>query len=314
MDKQAREAASSDKNHALKKEFEVYSRAIAVEMERIHTLQDIREHLISKVKQTNKMIKKERDTIGKLEQKWNKQHEIAEEFSTEITKLEKKREQIQKDHDKAYEELHNVKERYNQLLVAGKQIEADLTENLRRSEMEFEKRLLVLKEEKSKLEKELKDLNATEADVAAARDYHKEKSKGWNELIHELKELKALKLHHALDSVIHKSKNEKLKLHQIISYLQHQQHEIDEIEMEQIAKRNVYNEAIRMHAPVIEKIDQNEDEEENRRNGLIELRSSVEELERELEQQKSRVRILRVQAVESAVHHHGTGVSSKNIE
>ena len=105
VDQQAREAASKGKRHALKREFEVYvrawssrislfhyvtqitrislthtttkllenhiehrySRAVAVEMERINTLQDIREHLISKIKHTNKLSSKERETVRKLE-------------------------------------------------------------------------------------------------------------------------------------------------------------------------------------------------------------------------------------------------------
>jgi len=63
VDEQARKAAGDKHNHALKKEFEVYSRAVAVEMERIHTLQDIREHLVSKIKHTSKISARERDAV-----------------------------------------------------------------------------------------------------------------------------------------------------------------------------------------------------------------------------------------------------------
>jgi hypothetical protein len=62
-----------------------------------------------------------------------------------------------------------VKEQYNRLLITGKQIEADLTEHLRKAELDFQSRISTLNEEKQNLEKEIRETNATPGDVTAAR-------------------------------------------------------------------------------------------------------------------------------------------------
>ena len=62
-----------------------------------------------------------------------------------------------------------MKEQYNRLLVTGKQIEADLTEHLRKAELDFQSRISTLNEEKQNLEKEIRETNATPGDVTAAR-------------------------------------------------------------------------------------------------------------------------------------------------
>ena len=62
-----------------------------------------------------------------------------------------------------------MKEQYNRLLITGKQIEADLTEHLRKAELDFQSRISTLNEEKQNLEKEIRETNATPGDVTAAR-------------------------------------------------------------------------------------------------------------------------------------------------
>ena len=107
-----------------------------MEMERINTLQDIREHLISKIKHTNKLSSKERETVRKLEKKWNESHEELEELSRDVEELKAKFEKVQDEHFHADEELHDVKEQYNRYHY-GKQIN-DLTEHLRKAELDFQ--------------------------------------------------------------------------------------------------------------------------------------------------------------------------------
>ena len=63
-------------------------------MERINTLQDIREHLISKIKHTNKLSSKERETVRKLQKKWNESHETLEKLSHDAEELRTKFEKV----------------------------------------------------------------------------------------------------------------------------------------------------------------------------------------------------------------------------
>ena len=230
-----------------------------------------------------------------------------------------------------------MKEQYNRLLITGKQIEADLTEHLRKAELDFQSRILTMSEEKRNLEKEIQETNATQSDVTAARvrieiEYpfpsrihynskhthtqirHKENSEKWNALRHELKDLDALKLHHALDSVLNKSEKEKRKLHMIIAHLQHQQHEIDQQEMELIARKNVLREAIGMISPaLLSRVVDDNDENLS----VNELRHRVENMQHKLESLNERVQLLRTEAIEGAVsgvsRHHGSGHSNAMI-
>ena len=290
---------------------------MAVEMERINTLQDIREHLISKIKHTNKLSTKERETVRELQKKWNENHEMMEELNRDVNEMKSRYEKVQDEHSRADDELHNVKEQYNQLLIMGKQIEADLTEHLRKAELNFKSRISTLSDEKQNLEKEIRGAKATEGDVQASRVRHKENSTKWNALRHELKDLDALKLHHALDSVLQKSDTEKRKLHMIVAHLQHQQHEIDQKEMELIARKNVLREAIGMISPkLLTRI--SDDEESLKKSTANELRQRVEHMQQRLESVNERVKLLREEAVEGAVsgihqHHHGSGHSNAMI-
>ena len=131
-----------------------------------------------------------------------------------------------------------------------------------------------------------------------------------------MKDLDALKLHHALDSVLNKSEKEKRKLHMIIAHLQHQQHEIDQQEMELIARKNVLKEAIGMISPAL--LSRVVDDEDVLRNSSVnELRRRVENMQHKLESLNERVQLLRTEAIEGAVsgtsRHHGSGHSNAMV-
>ena len=131
-----------------------------------------------------------------------------------------------------------------------------------------------------------------------------------------MKDLDALKLHHALDSVLNKSEKEKRKLHMIIAHLQHQQHEIDQQEMELIARKNVLKEAIGMISPAL--LSRVVDDEDVLRNSSVnELRQRVENMQHKLTSLNQRVSLLRTEAIEGAVsgtnRHHGSGHSNAMV-
>jgi len=224
-----------------------------------------------------------------------------------VEDLETRFEKVQSEHFKADEELHDVKEQYNRLVITGKHIEADLTEHLRRAEHDFESRISTLNDQKNNLEREIQVTNANASILASAKVSHKENSVKWNALRHELKALNALKLHQALDNVMHKSEKEKHKLHQIIGYLQHQQHTINQKEMELIARRNVLREAVEMISPSLLIDDSSSSDSMNT------LRDRVKKMEEGLENANDRVRVLREEAIDGALRgavHHGSGHSN----
>ena len=102
----------------------------------------------------------------------------------------------------------------------------------------------------------------------------------------------------------------------IIAHLQHQQHEIDQQEMELIARKNVLKEAIGMISPAL--LSRVVDDEDVLRNSSVnELRQRVENMQRKLTSLNEKVSLLRTEAIEGAVsgmsRHHGSGHSNAMV-
>eukprot|EP00941_MAST-03F_sp_MAST-3F-sp1_P001138 g1138.t1 len=224
----ASNANVEERRKFLKKRIEEYRHEMAADLEKEHNLQDIKSHLMKEITKSMQKMDQAKMDCRNLEVKVQNEKKKYDLEHGKNVAMEQKIKSLEVELSQVKTMTVAEKSKYAKLVESCTISENRLKQELQDAENQFEERTEELLGEIERLERENDSVVKETGKLGDLREENETVKAETEKLIKHLKDLKAYKLHKAMNKTVTAAREETEKTHKIIACLQEKQRHINE--------------------------------------------------------------------------------------